>query len=395
MKLSLISLLDPLFQCDADLGEKLWREICCRRLPPDPAVVSRLVAVAESWFKKRQVEVAQLLVEGCCILLPQVDDQGLENYVAAVDAAGVITPVLARSAAEKFVAICVAGEPSLYEYSCRLFHDLGPWGPYPLGQVTNGLLALLEVDGAIVATTYAKMIVAALEPGIEEKKLIRLVEHLVTGIKGMADLKRVWQAGQLLRVVDLDWQLGRSFLRGLERGLRFLKERQLTSFVDTALKGDDQGERRSRFLGLEAISGRELYRQMQTMATLSSQLVSLQRYLQARGGRALAVRPLSEIPRSPLVREAACCTDGRKIFLPAEMELGKDIEENKNFYRLFAGLELAAIEAQSFAFDFGRWQRLRGQLPEIGSGLGADADADVSNSTYAPPSTPTPSATAA
>ncbi|MEA1922521.1 MAG: VWA domain-containing protein [Pseudomonadota bacterium] len=376
-----LALLDPLFQCDAELGEKLLQKLNCCQSPPGTAAIERLVVVAESWFK-RHVEVAQLLIDGCCVLLPQVDDRGLENYVAAVDAAGVITSVLARSAAEKFVAICAAGEPLLYDYSCRLFHDLGPWGPYPLGQVTNGLLALLEVDGAVVATTYAKMIVAALKQGIEEKKLIRLVEHLVTGIKVMADSKRVWQTGQLLRVVDLDWQLGRSFLRGLERGLRFLKEPHLTSFVDAALKGDDQGERRSRFLGLEAISGRELYRQMQTMATLSSQLVSLQRYLQARGGRALAVRPLSEIPRSPLVSEVVCCTDGRKIFLPAEMELGKDTEENKNFYRLFAGLELAAIEAQSFAFDFGRWQRLWGRLPEIG----ADAAAAV---------TATPSATAA
>jgi len=382
-----LTLLDPLFQCDAELGEKLLQKINFCQSPPGTAAIVRMVVVAESWFK-RNVEVAQLLVEGCCVLLPQVEDRGLENYVAAVDAAGVITPVLARSAAEKFVAICAAGEPSLYAYSCRLFRDLGPWGPYPLGQVTNGLLTLLEVGGAVVATTYAKMIVAALEQGIEEKKLIRLVENLVTGIKGMADLKRVWQAGQLLRVVDLDWQLGRSFLRGLERGLRFLKERHLTSFVDAALKGDDQGERRSRFLGLEAISGRELYRQMQTMATLNSQLVSLQRYLQARGGRPLSVRPLSEIPRSPLVSEAACCTDGRKIFLPAEMELGQNVEENKNFYRLFAGLELAAIEAQSFAFDFGRWQRLRGRVAEVG--FGADTAAAATST-----STAIPSATAA
>ena len=237
--------------------------------------------------------------------------------------------------------------------------------------MTNGLLTLLVVGGVDVATAYAKMMVAALEQGIEEKKLIRLVEHLVTGIKGMADAKRVWQAGQLGRVVEVNYRLARSFLRGLERGLRFLKERHLVGFVDAALKGDDQGERRSRFLGLEAFSGRELYRQMQTMVPLSSQMVSLQRYLQARGGMSLAVRPLKEIPRSSTGYEAACCTDGRKIFLPVEMELGNDVAENKNFYRLFAGLELAAIEAQSFAFDFGRWQRLRGRVAEIGSGADA------------------------
>ncbi len=364
-----LTLLDPLFQCDAQLGEKFRQAICCRRPPPEPALVVSLVAAAEGWFQ-RHVEVAQLLVEGSCLLMPQVDDRGLEKYLAAIDVAGAITPVLAASAAEKFVAICAADELLLYEYSCRLFRDLGPWGPYPLGQVSNGLLALLEVGGADVATIYARMIVVALKQGIEEKKLIRLVEHLVVGVKGMADAKRVWQAGQLGRVVEVDYQLARSFLRGLERGLRFLKERHLIDFVDAALRGDDQGERRSRFLGLEAISGRDLYRKMQTMVPLSSQIVSLQRYLQARGGMSLAVRPLKEIARSSIICEAACCTDGRKIFLPAEMELGNDVAENKNFYRLLAGLELAFIEAQSFAFDLLGWQRQRGGF----TGAGPDAD---------------------
>ncbi len=360
-----LTLLDPLYQCDSELGEKLRQVICGCQSPPDPALIVCLVSETERWFA-HHVEVAQLLVEGSCVLLlQQVDNQGLENYIAAVAAAGAITPVLAASAAEKFVKICIAGEPLLYDYSRRLFRDLGTWGPYLLGQVSNGLLVLLELDGATVATAYAKMMVAALDQGIKEKKLIRLVEHLVAGIKGMADAKRVWQAAQLERVVTVDCRLGRAFLRGLERGLRFLKEHKLVAFVDAALEGDDQGERRSRFLGLEAISGRELYRQMRTMAQLSSQLVSLQRYLQARGGWALAVRPLGEIPHSPIVCEAACCTDGRKIFLPVEMELGDDIEENKNFYRLFAGLELAYIEAQSFAFDFSRWQRLRGESEKV------------------------------
>ena len=376
-----LTLLDPLFQCDAELGEKLRQAICCRQPPPDPIVVVSLVAVAKSWFK-RNSEVSELLVEGSCLLLPQVDDRGLEKYIAAVDSAGAITPVLARSAAEKFVKICAAKEPLLYDYSCHLFRDLGPWGPYPLGQVSNGLLTLLEVGGVKVATAYAKMMIVAFEQGIEEKKLIRLVEHLVTGIKGMADVKRVWQAGELGRVVAVDYRLARSFLRGLERGLRFLKEPHLVEFVDAALKGDDQGERYSRFLGLEAISGRELYRRLQTMVPLSSQLVSLQRYLQARGGRALAVRPLSEIPRSPMACEAACCTDGHKIFLPAEMEIGKDVADNKNFYRLLAGLELASIEAQSFAFDFECWRRLQGSVTAVEPGGEAKLPAEFAFSDY-------------
>ncbi len=376
-----LSTLDPLFQLDADLAEKLWSEFERQDLQIDDVDLRQIVEIAVFWLRQRP-EVGRRLLEGFVELLVEGAGSELEKYAAAVAAAGVITPILAASAAEKFVKICIAREPLLYDYSCRLFRDLGPWGPYLLGQVSNGLLTLLAVGGVPVAKFYAKMVIAAFEQGVAEKKLIRLVEHLVAGIDGMAAAKRVWQADQLGRVVALDYGLARPFLRGLERGLGFLKECHLVEFVDAALKGDDQGERRRRFLGLEAISGRELYRQLQTMVPLSAQITALQRYLQARGGRALAVRPLREIPRSSMVCEAACCTDGKKIFLPAEMELGDDVAGNKNFYRLLAGLELAFIEAQSFEFDFVGWHRQQSEITGLLPGFGGEPPAEFAFSDY-------------
>ncbi|MCK5681320.1 VWA domain-containing protein, partial [bacterium] len=77
----------------------------------------------------------------------------------------------------------------------------------------------------------------------------------------------------------------------------------------------------------------------------------------ARSGQALAVRSFAEISPSSNNCEAATCTDGKRIFLPAEMELGSTLKTNETYYRLLAGLELASIEARSFAFDFTLWQR--------------------------------------
>jgi len=93
------------------------------------------------------------------------------------------------------------------------------------------------------------------------------------------------------------------------------------------------------------------------MAPLTSQLTSLHRYLNARSGAAISVRPLKEIPRSSISCQIISCTDGQKIFLPSEMELGTTVKDNEIYYRLLAGLELAAIEAQSFSFDLRQWQR--------------------------------------
>ena len=358
-----IALLDPVFQLDAVWGEKLLQ--ACRACQPLPEseIVAGISLMVSDWFA-RKPEVAEALVAGCCTLLSQNDGRGLASYLAAITAAGRVTPVLARSAAEKFVVVCASGDISLYDLTLGFFRDIGPWGPYPLGQVTNGVLASLKIGGVELGVSFARMIGAALKQGVVEKELVRLVERLVNGIKSFNPDKRFWQAIQLERVIAVDRQLAPAFLRGLERGVRFLKEAQLEQFIDSALDGDDQGDRRSRFLGLEAIAGRDLCQNLQTMAPLASQLTSLHRYLNARSGQAISVRPLKEIPRSSVIRQTVSCTDGKKIFLPSEMEFGATVKENEIYYRLLAGLELAAIEAKSFDFDLGKWHRCR-HLPEL------------------------------
>ena len=374
-----IILLDPVFQLNADLGEKLLQSFCACQPPPESEVVGKIVAMVGDWFTRNFV-VAEALVAGCCDLLSKNAGQGLDLYLDAVSDAGRVTPVLARSAAEKFVVICAADDALLYDLNLGFFRDIGPWGPYPLGQVTNGVLALFEVGGAELATSFARMVGAALQQGVVEKELVRLVERLVTGIKGLDASKRLWQTTQLERVIVIERHLAPAFLRGFERGVRFLKEPQLKQFVTAALTGDDRGERRSRFLGLEAISSRDLCRQLQTMAPLATQLTSLHRYLNARSGKGVSVRPLSEIPLNSINCRIASCTDGKKIFLPSEMESGRTVKENETRYRLLSGLELALIEAQSFTFDFSLWQRLRRH-----KGLAASPDGICGDIDIAPP----------
>ena len=356
--LTILTLLDPVFQLDPAAGEKLRLALEDFKPRPAPGIVKDIATLVASRLE-RNPEVAAAVISGCCTLLEENKGSSLDLYLAAVSEAGRTTPVLARSAAEKFVVICAADDKLLYDLTLGFFRDIGAWGPYPLGQVSNGVLALLKIGGPELGISFARMIAAALQQGVVEKELVRLVERLVTGIKGFMPDKQLWQAGQLERVIAVDRQLAPAFLRGLERGLRFLKEPQLKEFVAAALAGADQGERRSRFLGLEAIAGRELCQKLQTMAPLTSQLTSLHRYLNARSGRAISVRSLKEIPRSPITCQTISSTDGEKIYLPAEMEIGDNVKENEKYYRLLAGLELAAIEAQSFAFDLKQWQRLK------------------------------------
>ncbi len=356
----LLDLLEPLFHLDLETAERLLlllRDDDSIRGWLEPGTVAEVVA----WYR-RDPTVGRALMQGLAALLEgAAGPVSLENYLKAVMTAGRITPVVARSAAEKFVAVCIAGDNNLYEHTLQLYRRVGPWGPWPLGQASNGVLTLLESGGAAVADRFALMLLAALDQGIEEKPLIRLVDRLVPGIRALDGNKRLWQVGQLCRVVEVDFNLGRSFLHGLDRGLRYLKEKALEEFVDAALSGENRGERYSRFLALEAIAARELNRRLQTMVSLRSQLPALNRYLQIRGGFSLNIRSLAEIPRTLFEAPAACCSDGRCIYLPAEMENGRDVEENRAIYRILAGLELSLLEAECFDFDVASWLESRAE----------------------------------
>jgi nitric oxide reductase NorD protein len=95
-------------------------------------------------------------------------------------------------------------------------------------------------------------------------------------------------------------------------------------------------------------------RELQVAVPLSAVKSRLERYLHARTGLAVAVRPLSALsqkqaegyPGVPLVR-----CDGRSIYLPEEMDLMGSRAGNAALYQLLASLEAGAIEFGTFDLD--------------------------------------------
>ncbi len=353
-----LNLIEPLLRREPEAAQRCLELL--RRCSPAPQndFFEQLAILVEEIGNPP--EIGQALIAGLTKLLERGGTpEKLLLYLKKLREAGCPTPVLARSAAEKFIPVILSNNDELLTLFIRLYREIGPWGPWPLGQVTNGVLQLLETAGPDVAVDFAAIILNALEQGITEKPLIRLVDRLVPGIRAMPAAKRPWQTAYLRQVMAIDWELGRAFLLGLEKGLRFLREAALNEFITTALSGPNKGERYRHFLGLEAIAARELNHTLQTMVPLSSQRAALHRYLQLRGGFRVALRTLAEIPKSPLARKPASCTDGRAIYLPAEMESGRNRAENRTLYRLLAGWELSLIEAGTFTFDLGAWLEKR------------------------------------
>ncbi len=348
-----LTLLEPLFLLEPEFADQLFHDLVAKS--PLPALDEVRILVKNSLFWMRDYpELGKAVTAGLLQLVGIVSRRWQEQYADTVVIGKGITPVIGRSVAEKFVSIVRTQNESLLRLAREVVTVIGPWGPYPLGQVMNALLSLLEVGEENAAQAYLQMILVALGQQISERQLIRLAPLLSRGILFFQPEKRDWQVEQLLRVVEKSHVLAHAFFRGLEKGLAHLSAFDLPLFITRALHFADENQQ-ERFLALESLLGIEACQELQTMVPLSAVVGSLSRYLRIRSGRPVTVRSLKCLSVSNRFMPGPC-TDGFSIYLPSEMDRGKSIAENKLIYRMLAGLDLACWEAGSFNFD---WQRFR------------------------------------
>jgi len=348
-----LTLLEPLFLLEPEFADQLFRDLVAKSPLPAPAEVRILVENSLFWMRDYP-ELGKAVATGFLQLAGVVSENWQEQYADTVAVGKGITPVIGRSVAEKFVSIIQIQNESLLQLAREVVATIGPWGPYPLGQVMNALLSLLEAGEENAAQAYLQMILAALGQQISERELIRFAPLLSRGILFCPPEKREWQVVQLLMVVKKSYGLAHAFFRGMEKGLAHLSGDDLPLFIAKALHFADE-KRQSRFLALESLLGLDACRELQTMVPLSAVVGSLSRYLQARSGRSATVRSLEHLPATSRFMSGPC-TDGFHIYLPGEMDRGKTVVENQLIYRMLAGLDLACWEAGSFDFD---WQRFR------------------------------------
>ena len=348
-----LTLLEPLFLLEPEFADQLFRDLVAKSPLPAPAEVRILVENSLFWMRDYP-ELGKAVATGFLQLVGKVSRSWQEQYADTVAVGKGITPVIGRSVAEKFVSIIQIQNESLLQLAREVVATIGPWGPYPLGQVMNALLSLLEAGEENAAQAYLQMILAALGQQISERELIRYAPLLSRGILFCPPEKREWQVVQLLMVVKKSYGLAHAFFRGMEKGLAHLSGDDLPLFIAKALHFADE-KRQSRFLALESLLGLDACRELQTMVPLSAVVGSLSRYLQARSGRSATVRSLEHLPATNRFMSGPC-TDGFHIYLPGEMDRGKTVAENQLIYRMLAGLDLACWEAGSFDFD---WQRFR------------------------------------
>ena len=179
---------------------------------------------------------------------------------------------------------------------------------------------------------------------------------LPKAVRRLAPQRRYVAAEGASRRRPPDRRLVEPFLTGLSRGLGLLREDALRNFVAGALltspaRAASTAPGRSRWNPWRRRSASAPCRSSVGFAQVQDRL---RRYLHARTGLALSIRPLSALAAA----EAAAlgpgrmvCSDAQAIYLPDEIDQFDDKEQNAELYRLLVRLEACFHEFGTFDFD--------------------------------------------
>ncbi|MDI6797380.1 MAG: VWA domain-containing protein [Desulfatibacillaceae bacterium] len=144
------------------------------------------------------------------------------------------------------------------------------------------------------------------------------------------------------------------FADGLERGLDALDEQGLADFTAQALKlfAKSQDAAR-RHLALESLAAAKDLHSLQKAVSLAGVASNLARYLCARTGLTLFVRPAGalSINNNDGQGKVLCAFDGASLFLPEKIGIYSTRAENEALYKALARLEAGLAEFSTPAFD--------------------------------------------
>ncbi|MCU0540273.1 MAG: hypothetical protein MUF46_10375 [Desulfobacterales bacterium] len=218
----------------------------------------------------------------------------------------------------------------------------------------GGRAPLLVGGDRSAAGLYFEILHTLFVPEASYEEGRRYAVLLPAAARNLLPQRRGWQLRELLRVVRSDRRLAAPYLDGIFRGLGRLRAEALNAFVEKALEGSrGRPEQAARELALESREARERANALQVGVGLDQVRGRLHRYLSARIGRRLAIRPLSALSAAvaeSLGPERLVCSDAHAIYLPHEIDRFPGRAENEELYRLLVCAEACFHEFGSFDF---------------------------------------------
>ncbi len=366
--------LEPLSRADPELAARVAERLARKARAPDPALLERL-ASETIWALGVEISFGQEVAAGFSELIGTVTPERLDVFCRHVRAAAQAGPAQGRIMAESLPAVLQCGAANVLDGFLEAWRAMAQKGSHTLGDPLRALGRLLAAGDRPGAAVYLELLRETFTRDLTYEEGRRLSRALPRAALGLSLERRVWQLAELSRVIRTDHRLAGSFLTGLDKGLALLSETALRDFVSGALASYRRNPGLgTRHLALESRAGQEHCAGLQVSVGFAQVRNRLQRYLRARTGLTLALRPLPEVAAAPgLAPGALVCSDAHAIYLPAEIGRFARRQENLALYALLVRLEACFHEFGTVDFDLEKaLERCR---PYMGGAIPLDGQA--------------------
>lgn len=346
--------LEPLAGADPGLAAEVLARLACKQVPVHREALDQLVEEA-LWALGVEPSFGRAVALGCADLVGEVPSDRLETFRNHLRRAGDTGPTLGRILAECLPPVLAFGDAGTLSRFQLAWAAMARKGTHTLLEPLRALGPLLAGGGRETADVYLELLRTLFGGDLSYDEGRYFASELPKAVQGLGRQRRQWQVVEILRVARTDRRLVEPFLAGLSRGLGLLQEDALRRFVgDALLSRRRQREHVARALSLESLAARERFSTLQVSVGFAQERERLRRYLQARTGLALSIRPLSALPGvegAALGSERLVCSGAQTIYLPDEISRFPRRQENAELYKLLIRLEASLHEFGSFDFD--------------------------------------------
>jgi hypothetical protein len=342
-----------LSRADPELAARVADRLARKAWVPDSALLDGL-ASETIWALGVEISFGQAVAGGLAELVGEVASDCLDVFRRHVRDAAHAGPTQGRIMAENLPAVLQCNDVNLLDKFLKAWRAMAQKGSHTLGEPLQALGRLLAAGDRPAAAVYLGLLHDAFGRDLTYEEGRCLSRALPRAALGLIRERRAWQLSELSRVIRTDHRLADPFLTGLGKGLALLSESALKDFVSGALARYRRNPRLgTRHLALESQAGQEHFASLQVSVGFAQVRDRLQRYLQARTGLALALRPLSDVAAAHgLAPGALVCSDGQAIYLPAAIGRFARRQDNLALYTLLVRLEACFHEFGTVDFDF-------------------------------------------
>ncbi|PID40029.1 MAG: hypothetical protein CR984_05315 [Proteobacteria bacterium] len=347
--------MDRLALADPEAAQRLGRHLA----QSDPSVFAHgLDQIVEEVIEALSIEITfgRTLADGMGRMLARGTATDLDRYRQRIAAAITNGPTLAGLLARHLVPILINGDNRLIDRFEAASQLMLAKGTYTFKAPLETLSALIKNRDMPCAHAFVNLLQATYALDTSYNRTVYLTHTLPRAVRGFNVNRRVRQINGLIRIIRTDERLTDDYLQGISAGLDLLSGKALDEFINRALRRYQQSpEQGHRFLALESRQAMDLCRDLQVAVTLPMVRSTLERYLAARTGMAVSVRPLADFPHAhnmiPDTTRTSVACDGRSIYLPDELGFLKNRAANQTLYKILTRLEAGSIEFGTFELD--------------------------------------------